>query len=111
MHKRLRECTGFQWDEGNSDKSRIRHGVTDSECEQILFNRPLIVAPDVRHSQKEARYYALGRTDAWRLLFVAFTFRDDLTTNLIRVISARDMTKRERRKYEGKRKRDASLRH
>ena len=111
MHKRLRECTGFQWDEDNSGKNWIRHGVTDSESEQVFFNRPLIVAPDVKHSQQEVRYYALGRTDAHRLLFVAFTVRDEVTTSLIRVISARDMTRKERRKYEEKRKRDASLRH
>jgi uncharacterized DUF497 family protein len=110
IRQQLRECTGFQWDDGNSEKNWVRHGVTRSECEQLFFNHPLIVAPDVKHSQEEARYYALGHTDAHRLLFVVFTFRDELTTSLIRVISARDMTKKERRNYEKERERDTSFR-
>ena len=92
----MRNCTGFQWDEGNSEKNWVRHGVRNSECEQIFFNRPIVVSDDERHSQLEARYYALGQTDSGRRLFVVFTIRGDL----IRVISARDMSRHERGVYE-----------
>jgi hypothetical protein len=88
-------CKGFQWDEGNWDKNWYLHQVTNGECEEIFFNLPLIIASDTKHSQQEQRYYALGRTDTNRWLFIAFTIRDDL----IRVISARDMNQRETRKY------------
>ena len=88
---------GFQWDEGNSEKNWTRHRVTRTECEQVFFHRPLLVAEDEGHSQRESRYYALGRTDTGRRLFVVFTIR----SNLVRVISARDMNRRERRVYEG----------
>lgn len=88
-------CSGFQWDEGNLDKSWSRHRVSPFECEQIFFNRPLIVAPDEKHSQKEERSYASGQTDSGRLLFVVFTTRK----RLIRIVSARDMTKREIEEY------------
>ncbi len=91
----LESCEGFDWDQGNRDKNWRRHGVTDAECEQIFFNRPLIAGKDFEHSQHEPRFYALGQTDAGRLLFVAFT----ISNRLIRVISARDMTRRELRKY------------
>ena len=94
----LEQCTGFQWDDGNRDKNWYLHQVTNSECEEVFFNLPLIVAPDAKHSQSEKRFFALGRTDADRWLFIAFTIRD----NLIRVISARDMNKREIRKYAAK---------
>lgn len=94
--RRLEACTGFQWDAGNHDKNLVRHGVTNSECEQVFFGQPLLVLPDPQHSVGEARYWALGRTEAGRLLFVAFTFRDES----IRVVSARDMSRRERRSYE-----------
>ena len=94
MHLLL-DCEGFQWDEGNLDKNWHRHRVANSECEQVFFNQPLLIAPDVKHSQNEQRYYALGRTDADRWLFVVFTIRE----RLIRVITARDMTRREVRKY------------
>jgi len=93
--EKLLGCTGFQWDAGNAEKNRVRHRVTQAEVEQAFFNRPLIVAIDQRHSVDEVRSYALGWTDAGRLLFVAFTYR----ATLIRVISARDMSRRERRVY------------
>ena len=86
---------GFEWDDGNRDKNLAKHGVSDAECEQVFFNRPMLVQPDDEHSELEARYYVLGRTDGNRRLFLVFTARG----TKIRVISARDMTKRERRSY------------
>jgi uncharacterized protein len=93
----LAECVGFDWDEGNLLKNWEKHGVSAFECEQIFFNRPFIAAPDEAHSSAEPRFYALGQTDAYRLLFIAFTIRG----RLIRVISARDMSRRERKVFEG----------
>ncbi|NOX92027.1 MAG: BrnT family toxin [Gammaproteobacteria bacterium] len=93
----LSECVGFQRDEGNARKNWNKHQVTCTECEQPFFNQPLLIEDDVAHSaSKELRYYVLGKTDADRLLFVVFTIRE----NHIRVISARDMSRRERRVYE-----------
>lgn len=92
----LQNCTGFEWDAHNAEKNWQKHRVTPSECEQTFFNRPLVVADDVRHSEKENRLYALGHTDAGRTLFVVFTVRLDK----IRVISARDMTRKERKAYQ-----------
>lgn len=88
-------CTGFEWDEGNSLKNWLLHQVTTGECEQVFFNEPLVVFDDVKHSRDEQRWFLLGKTDASRFLFVVFTVRK----NLIRVISARDMNKKERRIY------------
>ena len=93
----LRKCTGFEWDEGNLLKNWEKHRVSASECEQIFFNRPLVALPDPEHSHVEKRFYALGQTDAARYLFVVFTVRSDL----IRVISARDMSRKERKAFEG----------
>jgi len=93
---RVRACTGFQWDAGNSDKSWVKHAVSRAEAEQVFFNQPLVVAPDEAHSQKEERFFVLGRTNGGRLLFEAFTIRGEL----IRVISARDMSDPERRVFE-----------
>jgi uncharacterized DUF497 family protein len=93
---RVRACTGFQWDPGNSDKSWIKHGVSRAEPEQVFFNQPLILSPDEAHSQTEERLFVLGKTNAGRLLFEALTIRGEL----IRVISARDMSDSERRFFE-----------
>ena len=92
----LSGCTGFEWDERNTGKNRQRHRVTPSECEEMFFNRPLVVADDIKHSEKENRFYALGHADSGRTLFVVFTVRQ----NLIRVVSARDMSQKERKVYE-----------
>ena len=105
MKNVVSDCKGFEWDEGNLDKNWYLHQVTNSECEEVFFNLPLIVAPDTKHSQQEQRYYALERTDTNRWLFIAFTIRDDL----IRVISARDMNQRETRKYGESVERDTDL--
>ena len=61
--KELLDCMGFEWDSGNIEKIWLKHRVSSPECEQVFFNRPLVVAEDVKHSQKEKRYYALGQTD------------------------------------------------
>jgi uncharacterized DUF497 family protein len=91
--ERLQECEGFQWDTGNSAQIWERHQVMPTECEELFFNRPLIVSIDERHSSGEERFYALGQTDDGRLIFAVFTIRG----RLIRVISARDMSRKERR--------------
>jgi uncharacterized DUF497 family protein len=90
--------TGFEWDQGNARKSTNKHGVSQAEAEQIFFNDPVLVLPDRTHSQDEVRYHALGSTDTGRLLHVTFTLRSD--GRLIRVISARDMHRKEKRVYE-----------
>ncbi|NCJ07689.1 BrnT family toxin [Synechococcales cyanobacterium C] len=92
------QITGFQWDAGNARKSVDKHGVRQSEAEQVFFNQPLVVLLDLKHSQEEVRYHALGITDENRYLHITFTLRGGDT--LIRVISARDMHRRERASYE-----------
>jgi len=89
---------GFEWDDGNSRKSVAKHGVDQSEAEQVFLNEPLVVLQDSGHSEEEVRLHALGRTDFGRLLHVTFTMRSGGT--LIRVISARTMSRKERRRYE-----------
>ena len=95
-YKLLQECIGFEWDQYNVEKNWERHNVTPLECEQIFFNQPLIIADDAKHSQTELRFYALGKTNLNRHLFVVFTIRK----GKIRIISARDMNKKEIRSYE-----------
>jgi len=91
----LPEFKGFDWDSGNVEKNWVAHQVTPQEAEQVFFNTPLLVADDERHSHSEKRYYVLGQTNAERLLFIAFTMRQQR----IRVISARDMHRNERKVY------------
>ena len=92
----LSRIVGFDWDAGNARKSQDKHGVNQAEAEQLFFNEPLLV--DDKHSDKEARYHAYGKTDDRRKLHITFTLRKIGT--LIRVISARDMHRKERIIYE-----------
>lgn len=87
---------GFDWSGGNAEKNWESHQVSPAKCEQLFFNSPLLTANDKKHSSLEKRWFALGQTDATRELFIAFTMR----INKIRVISARDMHKKERARYQ-----------
>ena len=91
----IHEFEGFDWDQGNIEKNWLAHAVTPQEAEQVFFNAPLILANDETHSHTEKRFYVLGQTDKDRPLFIAFTLRK----RRIRVISARDMNRKERKVY------------
>ena len=93
----LAKIAGFDWDSGNTRKND-KHGVSMAEAEQVFFNEPLLLLADMAHSQGEPRLHALGKTDAERTLHITFTLRD--AGEKIRVISARDMHKKERTIYE-----------
>lgn len=97
----LDRIAGFEWNAGNRGKN-LKHGVADGESEQVFFSRPLFILADVRHSGGESRYHALGQTADGRCLHVTFTLRDD--GRRLRVISARDMHRKERAIYEAKAK-------
>ena len=92
----LEGCIGFDWDEGNAQKNWDLHQVAPEEAESVFFGDPLVVRSDPGHSQSEKRYYALGQTGRGRNLFVAFTIR----RKLIRVISVRDMNRKEQEVYD-----------
>lgn len=93
----LADITGFDWDSGNERKNE-KHGVSMAQAEQVFFNAPLLLLSDAKHSQQEPRYHALGRSDEGRLLHLTFALRG--AACLIRVISARDMHRKERAFYE-----------
>jgi len=89
------DFSGFDWDDGNREKN-LKHDVHGWECEQTFFNKPLVILDDTKHSVAESRYAAFGQTDAGRRLVIVHTMRK----GLVRVISARDMNRRERKFYE-----------
>jgi hypothetical protein len=92
----LAACIGFDWDEENASKNWERHRVTPEESEDLFFHDPFVLRSDTKHSVGEKRYWALGRTGGDRKLFVAFTIRRKLS----RIISVRDISRRELEVYE-----------
>ena len=93
----LSKITGFNWDDGNARKNE-KHGVSMAEAEQVFFNAPLLMLEDAARSEQESRVHALGKSDEGRTLHITFTLHQ--TGLLIRVISARDMHRKERAIYE-----------
>ena len=91
----LEASTGFNWDGGNALKVAARHEVQPGECEQVFFHEPFVASHDEKHSDTEVRWQALGRTGGDRWLFLVFAFRG----TLIRVLQARDMNRKERKRY------------
>ena len=98
MENQLITPLSFEWDENNKTKNWNKHKVEFKECEEIFSNRPLKTYKDVKHSQNENRFVALGITNRNRGLYLVFTVRKDK----IRIISARDISRKERNLYEKK---------
>jgi len=96
MQNGFSQLDGFEWDEGNRDKNRLKHKVSTGECEEVFFNQPLIILADHKHSKEEQRYAAYGMTNDGRRLMVYFTVRE----TKYRVIYARDMHRKERKFYD-----------
>jgi uncharacterized protein len=92
-----KRVSGFEWDSGNARKSLDKHSVSQAEAEQLFFNEPLFVLADEKHREAEARFHALGQSDSEPLLHATFTLRQNGTR--IRVISARNMSRKERNYY------------
>jgi len=94
--KVIKKLISFDWDEGNIGKNWRKHKVKDKECEEVFFDNHKKVSKDKLHSKKEERFIFLGKTKKGRLLYVVFTIRNNET----RIISARDINKKERKLYE-----------
>ncbi len=104
MHKKLLELIiAFDWDDGNSEKNYRKHDVTYKETEEVFLNDEIVFCPDTKHSQNEERYYVFGKTNEFRELLIAFTIRK----KQVRVIMARDMSRKERVWYEKEIKKDS----
>lgn len=86
----------FEWDKGNFDKNLIKHKITNKETEEIFKDRYLKIFTDTKHSKKEQRFVAYGTTNTDIKLTIVFTLRN----KKIRVTSARNQNKKERRVYE-----------
>jgi len=93
----LSKVESFSWDKGNLNKDRLKHNVEPTECEEVFFNKPIIILNDEKHStEKEKRYRIIGISTKGRKLSLAITLRE----NKIRVIMARDQSRKERGLYE-----------
>ncbi len=91
----LKSCEGFDWDEANEIKNWEKHAVKKTEAEQVFFNMPMVIFETYSTTDPD-RFLALGKSNDGRLLTIIFTVRKK---KLIRIISARDMSRKERKAY------------
>jgi uncharacterized DUF497 family protein len=89
----LSKIEGFEWDKGNLEHIK-KHKIDAKECEEAFFNKPRTLSKDEAHSETEERHQLLGVSGKGRLIFLAFTIRN----NKIRIVSARDQNKKEKEK-------------
>lgn len=92
----ISELKSFDWNKWNIEKNLVKHKVYFQECEEVFFNRPFFKLIPLTEKTTEQRYYAFGITDRKRKITIVFTVRN----KKMRVISARDMSEKERRIYE-----------
>ena len=93
------EIDGFDWDSGNSEKCE-KHGLPREIIEEFFCQRNIYVAPDIKHSGLETRFFAIGRISNERAVIIIFTIRNNKGKKLIGPISARFMHQKEVDKYE-----------
>jgi len=87
----------FDWDEKKNRSNQKKHGVSFEEAQTVFFDEGAIEFDDPDHSQQEARFIILGRSFRLRVLIVCHCFR--ASESIIRIITARKATKRERSYY------------
>lgn len=96
MVRLFKKLVGFVWDDANRNKNWNKHKVSFKECEEAFTDGGKKLFNDPAHSAKEKRYLLFGKTKQLRLITIAFTIR----SSYIRVVSARDMSRKERIIYE-----------
>jgi uncharacterized protein len=93
---KLDKTLSFDWYKGNLLKNLIKHNVNNKECEEAFGDKSKKILEDIKHSYKESRFLLLGKTKSDRLLYIVFTLRG----RKVRVVSARDLNKKEYKYYE-----------
>ena len=96
LEKLLSSITNFVWDEHNFKKNWSKHRVSTKECEELFTDPNLRYALKTVRPSKEERWAVMGKTKQDRELLVVFTLRQ----SGIRVISARPLSRKERRQYD-----------
>ena len=86
----------FEWDDDKAKSNRKKHGVSFEEAASVFADPLAAIFDDKAHSVDEQREIIVGQSASIRLLLVSFTERE----GAIRIISAREATKRERKDYE-----------
>lgn len=95
------ECV-FEWDPRKAEANAAKHGVSFDDAVTIFLDANALDGPDLQHSEDEVRFLRLGQAADGRVLMVAYTLRRSGNAETIRLISARQASRRERAAYGAK---------
>jgi uncharacterized DUF497 family protein len=95
----------FEWDEAKARSNRRKHGISFEEAAQV-FSDPYVLAEQDRVEGGEFRWQTMGLVEGVVVLLVVHTIRDEDDAEIIRIISARRATRRERARYEQNRQKE-----
>ena len=87
----------FEWDDTKNRENQRKHGVSFEEAQSVFFDDEALEFPDPDHSSDEDRFLLLGRSYHLRILVICHCFR--VSESVIRLISARKATPKERQTY------------
>ncbi len=88
----------FEWDEAKNRSNKKKHGI-DFETAQLIFDDPHCISFVERVSDGEERWHAIGSIENIIVIVVVHTYREEVSAEVIRIISARRATRHERKLY------------
>jgi uncharacterized DUF497 family protein len=89
----------IEWDAAKNEANRSKHGI-DFETAQLIFDDPGCVMFVERVTRGEERWHAIGSIEGIIVLVVVHTYREEASQEVIRIISARRASRKERKLYE-----------
>jgi hypothetical protein len=87
----------FEWDENKNEINKKKHGLSFETAKEVFYDDDAILFDDPDHSNGEERFLIIGMTESSKICIVSHCYRD--SDNVIRLISAREATKREKQIY------------
>ena len=99
MYNIIMNYIRFDWDENKNDINKKKHDVSFEEATSVFYDSEALIIPDPDHSIDEERFLILGYSFQLKLLVVCHCYREN--DEVIRIISARKATNKERKWYEG----------
>ena len=88
-----------RWDDAKNEANRVKHGI-EFETAQLVFDDPFCITFVERVTDGEQRWHAIGSVEKIIVLVVVHTHREENSEEVIRIISARRATRKERRLYD-----------
>ncbi len=92
------DTINFEWDENKNEINKKKHGLSFETAQEVFYDEFAVVFDDPDHSVGEERFLIIGMTESSKICIVSHCYRN--SDNIIRLISAREATKKEKKIYQ-----------